>query len=446
MRFLVEFSKMPKSYSSSFWDDVSNTEHWLQTLNKDVGQRQLELTTQSPRLLTPWIFEQRQPVHMEGWLYPMEAGLTWQYLTGFLSANGPDYLLIPLGTNGGITWSTDRIVIRAPRQSWVWLWVEEIWDPASWQPVEELEWWFEGRLYRAYNLGDVIVEERVAGPGMEEWVVTRGIPGADLLRWWSQLVWKLGSHSVRVGWRDEFFSLEQRLLGLPVQHVKARLRLTGNYGYLTQSHEWPPPKGLKAQFEWDIPTWDSHWNVHLVLNKWKHASRLEAKYQLQSSDNTAAFRHLRHQQKSLPIFRLQPIMDIERPREWSRLKEVSLQYHQLEALQRNLTQYPWPEQILESPRRIRLAPEWKPVWSESEPGKWTFVHQHSQLRLQISWPKYAYAGDITMHFDKTYSFGLDAIDPLHRINRGSTDWRYWALVAKDWVMPAVSRWWESTAH
>lgn len=443
MQFLAKFSHTSESRKISFWEDAWDTENWLKSLGKSIERRDLVLRARGLSLLRPWTAWQTQPLTVEGWLYPMDIRLTWDYLLEFLTALGPDSIWIPCGGDSLITWHPRGMTIRAPRDSWIWALVEEVWDPASWHPLDEIEWWVEGCPQNARRFSWGFVESRVVANGWEEWrLVAEEDQSPVVATLWRQLVERLGSRPVRVRWRQERLGPEESLLGLPVRYTMVEMLIPGTdpatfIRDLSNTHDL---YGLRVWMQWLIPQWNRHWGTRVTLRKWKQSSRLEAHYWPKTMDTSGAVRQMRREIRRLPILDMRPVLfEVDSLDSWDALKRRGNEWHRLERLAAELTNVRWPHKFSDYPDRIRVPEPWQWSFLESQRGTWVLSHP-SGLRIAITWPVRGHPGTLNIRLAHVLGLHLKDMDPWMTINRFNQDWRYWATLLTDYLIPRVEKW------
>lgn len=423
---------------------MQHTEEWLQTLNKDISERALVLRGKTLTQLEPWLPWLRAPVELEGWLNPMEVPLTWRYLLNFLVALGPDSILIPCGGDAAILWNSDSIVIRAPHQSWIWSRVIDSWDPAGWHIRERIEWWEHGRLQQAARMDWGLFEQWQHPYGTEEWRITVTADfRTTLMEWWQRLADRLGTHPLKVSWRQEHLRHPDNILGLPVRLSGLGVNICGDQSdFWSAVSHWPEPRGLRAFMQWSSPHWNSWWSTRVSLKRWKQGTKLEAHYTLNQRPLTwHAVKAMRHEMHHFPIFHLQSILDpdaVSDRHTWISLMERATASRWKEQAVQRMQAYPWPRlQSIQIPLRIRLGRLWVIDRLSSHPGIWTIRHRSLPVAIEVYWPKKNHAGNLTITFRNQISASLYDVDPRSDIDRFSLNRRYWATVIVHHVLPLL---------
>lgn len=439
LQFLAQFSQAPPSRRVSFWQDAVDTERWLESLSKEVSHRQLVLSARTWRHLAPWREWQRSALMLQGWLHPMEIQLTWKYLLNFLAEQGPDAVFIPCGGDAWVSWAPGEIVVRAPRESWIWAMVENAWDPASWQALDEIEWWMGGRPQHARRFSWGIAEYGTVAPGWEEWRLTG--ESLALSEKWRELAERLGARPVKVRWRQEHFGGQEKLLGLPIRvgHMELLARPMGPE-HIRQLASGPEPVGVKARLEWSVPQWNPFWQAQITLRRWHQSARLDARFGPTSGDTGAALREMRREIRKLPILSVSPLpADLPGGSAWSRLCYVARQHHRLESLTRTLSQRVWPA-MRPGCGRIRLPQgDWRILPVESRSGLWV-IGRSDGLRIGCVLPHHEHPGNLFVRLPATQGVTLWELDPRHTVDRYQKDWRYWAALVVNHLVPEVDAW------
>ncbi|AUW93754.1 hypothetical protein BXT84_07180 [Sulfobacillus thermotolerans] len=425
---------------------MERTEEWLQRLNRGVASRVLTLAGNSPTLLAPWTPWLRAPMEIVGWLNPMEVQLTWQYLLHFLAASGPDSVVIPCGGDAVVSWQPGTITIRAPHNTWVWALATDSWDPAGWHFHDRVEWWKHGRLQQAARTHWGIFEQWQHPYGIEEWRL-RADSGAEeqLTVWWEKLANLLGSRPVKVSWRQEHSRNPHNILGLPVRVAWLGLKIAVDSDSLQQGvAQWPEPLGLRASMHWSSPQWNPFWSTRVVLKRWRQTTRLEAHYTLLKSPlHKSAVKTMRQEMHRFPIFRVQPVeaRSVEdNPSSWLTLVNRARFAFFKEHLMTSLRSYPWPAvREVRLPTRIRLPLEWRLDRLGSRDGVWAIRHQRLPLVVMVHWPRPHHAGGVTVTIGGEVHASLSDLDPYTRIDRFAQDWRYWAYMLSQHLLPAIDR-------
>lgn len=445
VQFVAHISQEGPQRSQSFWEDIQQTDDWLTTLGKEVTGRRLTIRARSLRQVSPWVPEINQPLRLEGWLTPMSVDLTWRYLVKFLVEQGPDHLLIPLEGDAHVGWDGHLLTIQAPRQSWIWRTIEELWDPFSWSPIDMEEWWEGHAPYLAQRYGWGFMSQTTPRPFWEEWQLgaNRGHEGV-LQNLFTTLVAQMGARRVRVRWHQETLPQAELLLGLPIRLREITMDIVNPRPVLWQRHRIGLA-GLKSHMAWEIPHWNKQFANTLILRRWRHDSRLEAHYRLTNpiaghEDSLRAFRQERH---VLPIFRWYPVQKTLISHSWQGTVERARTYQRLDQLATYLSARPWPVLRLNEkfPARLRFDHS---VWHQdpirSQPGTWVYVHRAGP-EIILAWPQHEHPGHIAIQWSGSLSAqGLEILDPLRTVASATKNWRYWAWLVTAHVMPTIEEW------
>lgn len=375
----------------------------------------------------------------------MSVDLTWRYLVQFLLAQGPDHLLIPIDQDAHIGWDGHLLTIRAPRQSWLWRTIADVWNPLSWQPIDMEEWWEGHDPFLAQRFSWGHWSQTTPQPSWEEWQLAahRGFEFIleDLF---SSLVARLGARRVRVRWHQETIPKSERLLGLPIRLQEVTLHIVDPH-----LAGWPSLRpglvGLKAHMTWEIPRWNSQFANTLVLSRWGQTSRLEAHYRLLDfvSGHEASHRAFRQERHVLPIFRWYPVKKSPISRSWHQTVQRARNYQRLDRLATFLASHPWPQLGVDEalPARLRFD---RSIWHRnpihSQPGTSVYTHR-SGPEVMVFWPQGEHPGYVSIQWSATSgSRGIEILDPLRTIVRETKNWRYWAWLITEHVMPLVEEW------
>ncbi|MCY0880595.1 MAG: hypothetical protein OWS74_01240 [Firmicutes bacterium] len=458
MQYIAQLSSAATSHRSSFWRDVLNTEQWLNSLHQRPLQRTLILETRSLKNLSPWLAASRDPIRLEGWIGTMETLLTWRYIHQFLGADKFIEFSISCGSDAFVSWSPSVIVVRAPRQSWIWDALETAWDPAAWPWQDHVEWDENDRLHQAHRLPWGAVMQRNVAYGIEEWVIAAATDNDDheqqLRFWWQALAARLGTRPVKIRWVEEKIPSKDTILELPVRlsRVHATIRNLPWTRWQTLLQQWPEPDQIKTAMQWDFPEWNAHWTTRIILKKWRQSSRLQAEYHPIGKEAPAdvtpeAVRILRQEMHTIPIFQVQPVANAAPHQSvWDHWAETADSHHQLNRLRRHLSAALWPKDQKEVlPVRIRFnAQYWQLLRLESFHGTWVLKHRAYDLRVLINWPQHSHPGALAVQW-KNARIGLHQIDPHCRIDRYCHHWRYWADVVACHLLPDIEQFLQNNA-
>jgi hypothetical protein len=438
MRYLAQFSEAPRTHVRSFWHDAVSTEEWLAAEGKLVADRRIVLRSRGLRSLEPWLSYQSQPLLIDAWLDPMEAAVTWQYLVEFLAELGPERVWIPCGEDAWVGWTPTQITLRAARASWLWAIVEDVWDPASWSPHDELEWWAEGRLQHAVKLDELISEQRSWMTGWDEWTLI-GDPEGSLVALWVKLVQRLGARPVRVQWRQELPLAREQLLGIKARFVSCDLVVGQPAGghWLSFLQTLPEPRHVRAQMSWMIPEWNADWSTVMTLRRVQRGSRLEATYSPRHDLTPSSWKILQGERRRIPILQIRPLIrathGIER---WASLCQEALSYQYRDKIVGQLVQRSWPVLVGNAPRRLRLRPGWT-LWRwASQPGLWV-VRWQDIIEVHVEWPTQAHPGNISIIVYGLAPIAMSDWVRSSRFDRVHSDWRYWAYWINEVLLPML---------
>lgn len=445
MQFVAHISQEGPQRTQSFWDDIQQTDDWLAALGKEVTGRRLTIRSRSLRQLTPWEAAINQPLKLEGWLTPMSVDLTWRYLVEFLVQQGPDHLLIPVEGDAHVAWDGRLLTIQAPRHSWLWRTIEEVWNPFAWSPTATEEWWEGHEPFFAQRYGWGFMSQTTPRPLWEEWQL-----GADqgheclLQALFTSLLTRLGARRVRVRWHQETFPHAELLLGLPIRLREITLDIVDPQ-LLLPPHRRLGMTGLKSYMAWEIPRWNSQFSNTLILRRWRHDSRLEAHYRVVNpiSGHEASHRAFRQERHMLPIFRWYPVQKTPLSRSWHDTVERARAHQRLDQLASFLSSRPWPTPrgSEEIPSRLRFDHTlWRQDPIRSQPGTWVYTHRAGP-EVVVSWPKHEHPGHLAIQWTgSATSQGLEVIDPTRTIATQTKNWRYWAWLMTQHVMPLIEEW------
>lgn len=441
VRFLAQFSASPHSRLTSFWHDAQVTETWLQSLGHQVSERRLHLRARSRRQLLPWLRFQHLPLRLEGWLESMEVPVTVRYLIPFLGRPGMLLISIPCGGESLVEWRPGQVLVRAPRDSWVWDAVEDVWDPASWHSEDEIEWWIDGRPHHAERLSWGTAEHRTLGAGFEEWRLD-----ADDGMWeavdgrFLDLAQRLGTRPMKVHWSRESMPIREELIGVGVRFTAISMDVIDTGELVDQLQQMPEPLGLKVSQEWTIPHWNQYWETTLWLRRFQGASRLEAFYRPRRPDfsvTASAWRSVRREIRQLPILHVRPLtLDVVGKTTWGALSEEAARYRNLERLEDYLKAVKWPDLEGSWPgSRLRFDAEssWHLVPLESQTGRWVLADNRG-LSITVEWPAHSHPVHVSVRIGTTSGVSVLTHTPYSRQIR---HWRFWAEVILRAVIPAL---------
>ncbi|MCY0879834.1 MAG: hypothetical protein OWU84_12965 [Firmicutes bacterium] len=440
MRYLAQFSEAPRTHVRSFWHDALSTEEWLAAEGKTVTERRVVLRARGLRALDPWLPYQSQPLTIDAWLDPMETAVTWQYLVEFLAEFGPERIWVPCGEDAWVGWTAQEISVRAARASWLWALVEDVWDPASWSPDAELEWWADGRLQHAVRVGPIISEQRSWMTGWDEWTLVSESRHA-LLPLWLKLVQRLGARPLRVQWRQELPVHGEHLLGIPARFVSCDLVVghprQGSWRQLLRV--LPEPRHVRAHMSWVIPVWNQDWATVMTLRRVQRGSRLEATYTPRGALSVASWRVLQGDRRRIPILQIRPLVRPPAgPKRWAGLEKEAQSFHDRDDLLRCLVEAPWPVLQEPVPRRLRLRAGWT-LWRwASQPGLWV-VRWGESIEVHVEWPTHAHPGNIGIVVNGLAPIAMSDWVRVSRFERFTADWRYWAHWINAILLPLLER-------
>lgn len=445
MQFVAHISQEGTQRNQSFWHDVAETDDWLARLGKEVVHRHLTVRARSLRQVTPWDSVINQPIQLEGWLTPMAVGLTWRYLVEFLVPKGPDHLLIPVDADAHIEWDGHLLTIEAPRQSWLWRTIEEVWDPFSWPAINVEEWWEGHDPFLAQRFAWGFMLQTSPRPLWEQWQLSAN-RGHELVlqKLFTRLVSALGDRRMRVRWHQESLPAAELLLGLPIRLREITLRIADPDPRLWQRHHIGL-MGLKAHMAWEIPRWSHQFANTLILRRWRHDSRLEAHYRVVdavfgSEDSHRAFRQERH---LLPIFTWYAVEQAPVSHSWPDTVGRAAIHQRLDQLATFMDSRPWPQLGVHDtlPTRLRFDRSlWRHDPIRSQPGVWVFLHE-SGAEVVVSWPKHEHPGHLAVRWAGIQTtHGIKILDPVGPSVKGAQGWRYWAWLTTHHAMPLVEEW------
>ncbi|MDA8193194.1 MAG: hypothetical protein M0Z53_04225 [Thermaerobacter sp.] len=448
MQFLGKISHTTASRRVSFWQDARDTEYWLESLGKHVNERRLALVARSWGALRPWADWQRLPLRLEGWLDPMEIRLTSDYLSQFLTAEQPEMMMIPCGGDAWVQCSPHHISIRAPRNSWLWDAAKSAWDLSLAPTLDEVRWVSDGYPQQARRYSWGTAEYRQEGRGWREWRFTADADGwQELGHGWRSLARHLGSRPMRVTWRQEQYSGQDRLLGLPVRLIHLELGTPSlTAAQLHELANGPEPRGVRAELSWLLPVWNAHWSSRIKLRRWLQSSRVEAHFDPTSLDTQAALRQMRREIRQLPILDVNPLpLAHSGVDTWAGLLWTALQHQRLTRLTEHLATSRWADGSGLS-RRIRpQVSGWYVNRVESGHGTWVYARGES-LRLLLTFPHQHHPGNITLRLPGTAGVSLGDFDPGQGVNRYARDWHYWTALTVYGLVPRIETWFEQEAQ
>ncbi len=445
MRYVAHISQLPKTTVSSFWDDVRHTERWLRSLGKEVASRQLTLGARSLRQLNAWQGWQQGPLVLEGWFDPMSVELTWRYLIEFLADWGPHSIRIPCGGDAEVRWSQRHLTIRAPHLSWVWQKIEESWELSQWERQDLTEWHETAHPYRAWRMPWGYVQQSSPSTYWNEWDFYADAGFEPMIgKLWSALAVRLGSRSMRVLWHQETLPRSELLLGLPIHLIQAGMSIVNPPSLFWESSvlRVPALRGLRCNMSWEVPDWSPYWANTVFLRRWRQATRLEAHYRARLGQNwdMSAHRSLRHERRSVPVFAWTATQSPGTGGSWEHLQQRAADHGRLDALAKSLSVRKWPGAPTMWPVRLRYSrSQWHIEMLQSDTGKWVISHRQGP-QIVIGWPRHSHPGWLLVKWPDTLGSGLEVLDPEQHLDTTNTDWRYWAWLVTEHLMPDIERW------